>query len=79
MSKTSELVRVEVVSTTSPHLREETPVSHMNIYVDTKFNIKVGDTITLVDSENPKEFWTIVAIHETVNRSDIKHGWNNNI
>lgn len=73
MSKSDKLIRVE--------LRHDTSVgsSFMNIYIDDRFDLKLGDQITLQDSEDPDRLWTIDHIHEVVQRTDIKRGWNNNI
>ena len=49
-------------------------------YVPTEPSHKVGDQITLSDSEKPKEIWTVKWISDkVVYSSDINRGWNNNI
>lgn len=73
MSKSTELRRVELRTTAPPQY------ARMNIYVDADKYVKVGDKITLADSDDPDTLWEVMAVHEVVRRTDIKHGWNNNI
>jgi hypothetical protein len=80
MAKTDDLVRVQIRQELPPRERVGLgKYSYMNIYVDTAFNVKVGDKITLKDSDDPKAFWEIINIYETVQRTSINRGWNNNI
>lgn len=82
MTKTDDLVRVHIVYNHPPKdltRPEDHEVSVMNIYVDTAFNVKAGDKITLKDSDQPEILWEVVGVYETVQRTSINRGWNNNI
>jgi hypothetical protein len=80
MAKTDDLVRVHIVHPAKdPSTLEDHEISVMNIYVDTTFNVKVGDKITLKDSDQPELLWQVIGVYETVQRTSINRGWNNNI
>lgn len=69
MAKSQQLTRVEISN--GP--------SKMNVLVDADSRLKPGTAITLKDSDTPQNRWTIVKVHETIDRADINYGWNNNI
>ena len=72
MAKSERLTRVELVS--------DDGFSHrMNVLVEANPLLLPGNSLTLKDSDSPDTLWTILRVHETLNRVDIKHGWNNNI
>ena len=53
-------------------------VTHMTAWVEDK--IKVGNLITLKDSDNPSRRWEVVSVDsDPVEQSSINRGWNNNI
>lgn len=41
--------------------------------------VKVGDQITLKNSDEPTRLWDVLRVGEARLASDIKRGWNNNI
>ena len=51
----------------------------MNILVDADPRLKVNCLLTLKDSEDPQAKWLVEHVHETLDRTDINYGWNNNI
>lgn len=75
MSKSNNLVRVYLCRRDP----ETGALSYMDIYVDDRPDLKIGNQITLKDSEHPEWRWQITDIYEHVAREDIKQGWNNNI
>lgn len=40
---------------------------------------KVGDQVTLKNSEDPDRLWDVVELSEPQRAGDINRGWNNNI
>ena len=40
--------------------------------------IKVGNQITLKDSDEPERLWEFLSIGEPRDKTDIHRGWNNN-
>lgn len=73
MAKSPTLVRVELRSF------KDGVYSHMNVYVDAHPQLALNSYITLPNFEDPEEQWQVCQIHETVERTSIKTGWNNNI
>lgn len=63
--KSETLTRYELVSNDS----------HMNVLLDND-TLKEGTLLTLKDIEG---CWLVVRRHETLQRAEIKRGWNNNI
>lgn len=52
--------------------------SHLTAWVENK--IKVGNRITLKDSDDPDQMWEIISIDsEPVEQSSVNRGWHNNI
>ena len=41
--------------------------------------VKVGNTITLKNHEEPCKLWTVLRVGEPKDRTQINRGWNNNI
>lgn len=41
--------------------------------------VKVGDQITLKNSEEPGRWWDVLRVGDVRASTDIKRGWNNNI
>lgn len=41
--------------------------------------IKVGDVVTLKDSDDPTRRWDVLSVGEPRDRSEIHRGWHNNI
>lgn len=80
MAKSERLTRVEIFYLGMPEPKKKTGrVEKMNVLVDTHPLLLVGNTVTLKSSEEPDKVWTILNVHETLNRADINYGWNNNI
>lgn len=73
MAKSLNLIRVSL------ECFENGVLSRTNVYVDDHPDLKLNCYITLSDSSNPNSMWKVVAIHEKVERTSIKIGWNNNI
>lgn len=48
----------------------------MTAWVEAK--VKVGNLITLKDTDEPQRKWKVLSVGREHDRSDIKRGWNNN-
>jgi DNA-binding sugar fermentation-stimulating protein len=57
--------------------RLESGTSMMTCWLDK--TIKPGDEVTLKNSDDPKQWWTVVDTYATQDVSSINRGWNNNI
>ena len=51
--------------------------THRTAWIEPK--AKVGDQITLKNSEEPDRRWDVMHLSEPQRAGDINHGWNNNI
>ncbi len=51
--------------------------TYMNVLLDQK--VSRGSRVTLKDDTDPDREWTVKDRFETLERHDIKRGWNNNI
>ena len=80
MAKSERLTRVELIHMEMGGTRWGTgKVERMNVLVDTHPLLLIGNRVTLKSSDDPTKEWTILNVHETLNRADINYGWNNNI
>ncbi len=57
--------------------RLESGTSTMTCWIDK--TIKPGDEVTLKNSDDPQQWWTVVDTYATLDVSSINRGWNNNI
>lgn len=48
----------------------------MTCWVEPK--VKVGNLVTLKDTDEPSRLWEVLRVGREHERSDIKRGWNNN-
>lgn len=52
--------------------------SHMSVLLD-RPNLTRGTVVTLVDSDDPDQYWVVMERQETIERAWVKRDWKNNI
>lgn len=67
MARSSTIVQVDL----------ESHGSHRTCWVEPK--VRVGDVITLKDSDEPSRLWIVRRVGEPVPRSSVRQDWHNDI